>query len=270
MPARHCKAGNMRIVVLGGAGDLGARVVKVLAARGHDAVPASRRSGVDLQTGAGLDAVLDGADAVVHAATSPRRARAVDVAGAERVGTSLRRLGSAAHVVSISIVGCDRIPYPYYRAKLDSETALERAGVPTTIVRATQFHSLAALLASVLRIGPVSFSVGDMRIQPVDIDWVAERLADHATGATPDGFVRARELAGPTAYDAGRLAALVAAHDGRRAPRPVRLPPVGEVMRGFAEGRTVPGTTAQTGGRSFEEWLAAQPRPLPRRMHAPT
>ena len=66
------------------------------------------------------------------------------------------------------------------------------------------------------------------------------------------------------------LAALVAAHDGRRAPRPVRLPPVGGVMRGFAEGRTVPGTTAQTGGRSFEEWLAAQPRPLPRRMHTPT
>ncbi|MFW5468946.1 SDR family oxidoreductase [Knoellia sp. CPCC 206435] len=260
----------MRIVVTGGAGDLGGRVVRELTRRGHEAVAASRRSGVDLAIGAGLDAVLDGADAVVHSATSPRRPQTVDVAGATRIGESLRRLASPAHVVSISIVGCDRIAYPYYRAKLDSETALERAGVPTTIVRATQFHSLAALLASVLRVGPLSVSVGHMRSQPVDIDWVAARLADHATAAAPDGFVRARELAGPTAYDAGALSALVAEHDGRRPPRTVRIPPVGKVLRGFAEGRNLPGPEAETGGRPFEDWLAAQPRPLPRRMHSPT
>lgn len=260
----------MRIVVTGGAGDLGSRVVRELTARGHEAVAASRRSGVDLATGDGLDAALDGADAVVHSATSMRRPQTVDVAGAARIGESLRRLRSAAHVVSISIVGCDRIPYPYYRAKLDSETALERSGVPTTIVRATQFHSLAALFASALRLGPVTFSLGDMRIQPVDIDWVGARLADHATAAAPDGFVRAREVAGPTAYEARRLSALVAEHDGRKAPRLVRIRPVGEVMRGFAQGRNLPGPEAETGGRPFEEWLAAQPRPLPRRMHSPT
>ena len=260
----------MRIVVTGGAGDLGGRVVRELTGRGHEAVAASRRSGVDLATGAGLDAVLDGADAVVHSATSPRRPQTVDVAGATRIGESLRRIGSPAQVVSISIVGCDRIPYPYYRAKLDSETALERSGVPATVVRATQFHSLAALLASVLRAGRLSLSLGQMRIQPVDIDWVAERLADHATAAAPEGFVRARELAGPTAYGAGRLSALVAEHDGRRPPRTVRIRPMGEVMKGFSEGRNLPGPEAATGGRPFEEWLAGQPRPLPRRMHSPT
>ena len=260
----------MRIVVTGGSGDLGARVVRELRGRGHEAVAASRRSGVDLSTGAGLDAVLDGADAVVHTATSMTRPQRVDVAGAARIAESLRRLGSPAHVVSISIVGCDRIPYAYYRAKADSETALERSGVPTTIVRATQFHPLAAMLASALRMGSTTFSLGDMRIQPVDIDWVAERLADHATGAAPTGFVRAPELAGRTAYDARQVSALVAAHDGRTPPRVVRIRPVGEVMHGFAQGRIRPGPRAETGGRSFEEWLAAQPHPLPRRMHSPT
>lgn len=146
----------MRIVVTGGSGDLGGRVVRELMSRGHEAVAASRRSGVDLATGVGLDEVLERADAVVHAATSNTRAQKVDVDGARRVGESLRRLGSPAHVVSISIVGCDRVPYPYYRAKLDSESALEQSGVPATIVRATQFHSLAALLGAGLRAGSLS------------------------------------------------------------------------------------------------------------------
>lgn len=259
----------MRIVVTGGSGDLGGRVVRELVARGHEAVAASRRSGVDLSTGAGLDAVLAGADAVVHSATSMTRPQTVDVAGARRIGESLRRLGSPAHVVSISIVGCDRVPYPYYRAKVDSESALEQSGAPATVVRATQFHSLAAVLGAAFRLGPLSFAVGDMRVQPVDIDWVAERLADHATGPAPSGFTRAADLAGPTAYDAREISALVAAHDGRSAPRIVRVPPVGRVLRGFSEGRILPEPGAETGGGSFEEWLRAQPRPLPRRMHVP-
>jgi hypothetical protein len=126
------------------------------------------------------------------------------------------------------------------------------------------------MLASALRVGSTTFSLGDMRIQPVDIDWVAQRLADHATGAAPSGFVRAPELAGRTAYEVRQVCALVAAHDGRRPPRVLRIPPVGGVMRGFSEGRNLPGPGAETGGRSFEEWLSAQPRPLPRRMHSPT
>ena len=258
----------MRIVVTGGSGDLGRRVVRELSARGHEAVAASRRTGVDLGTGVGLDAVLDGADAVVHSATSMTRPQRVDVAGARRIGETLHRLGSTAHVVSISIVGCDLVPYPYYRAKADSETALADSGVPTTIVRATQFHSLAAVFGAAFRIGSLSLSVGDMRIQPVDIGWVAQRLADHATAPAPSGFSRATDLAGPTAYDARGVATLVAAHDGRRPPRVLRLPPVGGVLRGFSQGRILPGPDAETGGRTFEEWLAAQPRPLPRAMHA--
>lgn len=260
----------MRIVVTGGRGDLGSRVVRELEGRGHDAVPASRRTGVDLATGDGLDAALDGADAVVHAASSQTRPQSVDVAGARRVGESLRRLGSPAHVVSISIVGCDLVPYAYYRAKVDSERALEDAGVAATVVRATQFHSLAAFFGTAGRVGPLSFAIGDMRVQPVDIDWVAQRLAEHATGPAPSGFRRATDLAGPTAYTAGEVAALLAAHDGRRTPRVVRVPPFLPVLKGFSEGAVLPGPDAETGGRGFEEWLATQPTPLPRRFRSPT
>ncbi|KGN37048.1 SDR family oxidoreductase [Knoellia subterranea] len=260
----------MRIVVTGGSGDLGGRVVRELVARGHEAVPASRRSGVDLSTGAGLDAALDGTDAVVHAATSQTKPQDVDVAGARRIGESLRRLGSPAHVVSISIVGSDRIPYPYYRAKVDSEKALEDAGVPATVLRATQFHSLAAFFGTAGRIGPISMTLGDMRIQPVDIDWVASRLVDLAVGQAPDGYRRATDIAGPTAYGMSELSTLLAEHDGRRPPRLVRLPAVGKVMRGFAEGHILPGPEVETGGMTFEDWLATQPVPMPRRFHSPT
>ncbi|MFC7486784.1 NAD-dependent epimerase/dehydratase family protein [Knoellia sp. CPCC 206453] len=102
----------MRIIVTGGSGDLGGRVVHELRARGHEVVAASRRSGVDLATGDGLDAVLDGADAVIHSASSQTKPQTVDVAGARRIGESLRRIGSPAQVVSISIVGSDRVPMP--------------------------------------------------------------------------------------------------------------------------------------------------------------
>lgn len=241
-----------------------------LQAWGHDPVPASRRTGVDLATGDGLDAVLEGADAVVHAASSQTRPQSVDVAGARRVAETLQRLRSPAHVVSISIVGCDLVPYPYYRAKVDSERALEDAGVAATVVRATQFHSLAAFFASAGRVGPLSFAIGDMRVQPVDIDWVAQRLCDHATGPAPSGCRRATDLAGPTAYTAREVADLLATHDGRSVPRIVRVPPFLPVLKGFSQGAILPDPDAEIGGRTFEEWLASQPVPLPRRFHSPT
>lgn len=260
----------MRIVVTGGSGDLGGRVVREIEARGHEAVAASRRTGVDLTTGEGLDAVLQGVDAVIHSASSQIKPQDVDVAGARRIGESLRRIGSSAHVVSISIVGSDRIPYAYYRAKVDSERVLEEAEVPATVLRATQFHSLAAFFGTAGRVGPLTFSIGAMRIQPVDIDWVAQRLTDYATGPAPSGYRRATDIAGPTAYSADRMAEILATHDGRKPPRVVRIPPVLPVMRGFAGGGILPGPGAEIGGQSFEDWLSEQPTPMPRRFHSPT
>ncbi|MFC7486783.1 hypothetical protein ACOCJ7_11130 [Knoellia sp. CPCC 206453] len=138
------------------------------------------------------------------------------------------------------------------------------------MLRATQFHSLAAFFATAGRVGPLTFSIGSMRIQPVDIDWVARRLADYATGPAPSGYRRAVDIAGPTAYTADQMAATLAAHDGRKPPRVVRIPPLLPVMRGFSDGGILPGPEAETGGRPFEDWLDEQPTPMPRRFHSPT
>ncbi len=260
----------MRIVVTGGSGDLGGRVVRELTARGQDAVAASRRTGVDLATGDGLDAVLAGADAVVHCASSQTKPQDVDVAGARRIGESLRRLNSSVHVVSISIVGCDLVSYPYYRAKVDAERALAESGVPATVLRATQFHSLAAFFGTAARVGPLTFSIGTMRIQPVDIDWVAGRLTDYATGPAPSGYRRATDVAGPTAYTAVEMAQRLATHDGRPTARVVRIPPFLPVLRSLDQGGILPGPEAEIGGQTFEDWLADQPTPMPRRFRSPT
>ena len=257
----------MRIVVTGGGGDVGGRVVHELRQRGHEVVPASRRTGVDLRTGAGLEQALAGAEAVVHAATDTRRPQGVDVAGIRRVAEVVSRQGSPAHVVCISIVGCDRVPLAYYRAKRDAEVVLQTSGVPATVVRATQFHSVAAFMAKLLRLGPLAFSIGDLRIQPVDIDWVAARLADHVEGPAPTGFTRATDLAGPDLFSLADLGGLVARHEGRSAAHVLRVPPVGGVMRAYSRGAILPGRDLEVGGRTFEMWLAGQPRPLPRDRH---
>ena len=259
----------MRIIVTGGMGDLGSRVVADLTARGHEAVVASRRTGVDLASGAGLADALAGADGVVHCATSPARPKGVDIGGARRIVEALRVMGGSAartHLVGVSIVGCDLNPYPYYRAKHSTEEVLADSGLPATVVRATQFHALAAFMAG-LRVGPLGVRIGDMAIQPVDIDFVAKRLVDLVTGGVPDGFRRAADLAGPDLLEVAQISALVAAHDGRRAPHLLRLPPVGGTMRSFSARTNVPSGPVEIGGASFAEWLAGQPRPLPRGPH---
>lgn len=260
----------MRIVVTGGRGDVGARVVTRLVSQGHQVVAASRRSGVDLVTGAGLREALTGADAVVLAAMNLRKAAGVEVDGTRRVLEALDEhasgSGRSAHVVHISIVGCDVPGYPYYGMKLQAEKLLEGWGGPATVVRATQFHALAAFMAG-LRVGPLGLRIGDMAIQPVDIDFVSMRLAEVASGPVPQGFTRSVELAGPDVLEAAEISALIAAHDGRSAPRLLRVPAVGAAMRTFGDRHNLPTGAVDIGGVSFADWLATQPRPLPRRMH---
>ncbi|HEV7195152.1 MAG TPA: NAD(P)H-binding protein [Pedococcus sp.] len=257
----------MRVVVTGAAGDLGWRVGRELTRRGHTVVPASRRTGVDLATGDGLDAVLSGADAVVHCATNPRRARAVDVEGTRRITTALARQDDPAHLVAISIVGCDLVPFGYYRAKADAERLIETSAIPATVVRATQFHALAAFLARVTQVGRMGITLRDLTLRPVDIGWVASRLVDHAVGPRPTGPERAVDLVGPDILSIPELAAAVAAHDDRPTTRFVRVPPVGRAMRGLSAGALISAGEVERGGRSFSEWLATQPHPLPRGMH---
>ncbi|MEW1954090.1 SDR family oxidoreductase [Terrabacter sp. NPDC080008] len=248
----------MRIVVTGGSGDLGSRVVRELRSQGHDAVPASRRTGLDLTTGTGLEAALAGAEAVVHCADDPSQKDTVTVYGTRRLADAAAARG--VHLVHISIVGIDDFPMAYYRRKLRAEQGIADAGGPATVLRATQFHSLAAYFARTLTKGPLAFTVGDMALQPVDTDAVATRLAELATGPRPTAYARARDLAGPEVLPLADLARLVRAHRGASAPRVVRLPPVGRLLHAFSESRTVPAPgTADVAGRTFAAWLSSQP-----------
>jgi uncharacterized protein YbjT (DUF2867 family) len=253
----------MRVLVTGGSGSLGSEVVAELGRRGHEARPASRRTGVDLGTGVGIAGAVAGVDTVVHCATAPQSPRRVDLDGTGRLVAELARQPSPPHLVHISIVGCDRSPFPYYRAKTEVEHRLARWDGPVTVVRATQFHPFAAAVAQLLMVGRAAFSIGDMAVQPVDIPWVARHLVDIATGAAPQGFSRATDLAGPDVLPMGEVAAMLRRHAGKSAPRVVRLPPVGGVLRSFSDRVTVPSGPAETGGRSFAAWLDTQPPRLP-------
>lgn len=253
---------GMRVVVTGGLGALGSQVVHHLEQDGHEAVVASRRTGVDLEAGTGLDRLLVGADAVVHTAdsTSPRRWRSMTVGGTAAVLDAARR-AATPHVVTISIVGCERVPYPYYRAKRDADELVLGGDVPATVVRATQFHTLAAQIGRALRRGPVALGVRGMRVQPVDITWVAQRMAQIASGPTPSGPRPGPDLTGPDLLDLAEIERLLAEHDGRRPPHLLALPPLGATMRAFGpQGGILPGRDAEVGGSPFAAWLADQPR----------
>lgn len=248
----------MRVLVTGGAGALGSQVVEELRRRGHEPRAASRRVGVDLATGEGLPAAVASAEAIVHCATRPLRPTVVDVGGTRRLAVEAAKALVMPHLVYISIVGCDANPYPYYRAKAEAEEVLALSGVPATVVRATQFHSLAAAVAGALTLGPVALTLGDMAVQPVDAAWVASRLVDVATGPRPDGFARATDLAGPELLTMATMAEVASAlrrHAGKGAPHVVRLPPVGGTLRAFSARSNIPGPEAQTGGLTFAQWL---------------
>ena len=164
------------VLVTGATGTLGRRVVPAAVAAGHRVHALSRRDRVsdtpdvrwhrgDLLAGAGIDAAVDGVDAIVHCATQGTRDK--DVASMQNLITAARRAG-VGHVIYMSIVGIDRIPLPYYRTKLRGEQALESSGLGHTVLRATQFHDLIDTTFSIQRCSPVLWALRDVRFQPID------------------------------------------------------------------------------------------------------
>lgn len=184
------------VLVTGGTGVLGSRVVDVLRSA-NVGVRAMGRRGVpgtvhgDLLTGEGLDRAVRGATAVIHCASSPyRKTRQTDVGGTGRLLEAADRHG-VAHLVYISIVGIDRVQsYPYYRAKLEAERAIERSSVPHTILRATQFYDLVLMALRFLDRLPALPIPRHLPGQPVDSREVAGRLVELAlsnpAGRVPD------------------------------------------------------------------------------------
>ena len=185
-----------KILVTGGTGVLGRRVVGLLHSAGVDTRVLSHSSKPntvhgDLLTGEGLGQAVRGIDTVIHCATSPfRKAREVDVEGTERLIEASAHAG-VSHLVYISIVGIDRAAsYPYYRVKLDAERVIEDSSVPYTILRATQFYDLVLMALRFLGRSPVMPIPRGFLGQPIDAGEVANRLVELAlsepAGRVPD------------------------------------------------------------------------------------
>ncbi|MFJ7157644.1 SDR family oxidoreductase [Streptomyces sp. NPDC101118] len=222
------------ILVTGGTGTLGSLVTERLRAAGHEVRVLSRHSKdhpVDLRDGSGLGAAMAGAAAVVHCASNTRGAGKGDEIAAGHLIEAARRAG-VGHLVYISIVGVDVVPFPYYRRKHRVEQLLEASGLGVTILRTTQFHDLVAMFSELLAKLPVVPVPKGVRAQPIATEEVAERLAELAA-APPAG--RVPDMGGPeTATLADFVRAWLAAKGSGR--RVVEVPLWGKAYAAFRRG----------------------------------
>src|SRR3954468_16309951 len=245
----------MKIVVIGGSGLIGKKLVPILRDRGREAIPASPSSGVNTLTGEGLSESLVGADVVVDVSNSPSWA---DAEVMEFFDTSTRNLlaGEAAagvgHHIALSVVGADRmLDSGYMRAKVNQEKLIEAGGVPYSIVRATQFFEFLGYLADSGAEGDaVRLSTAPM--QPLAADDVAAALADIAVGAPLNATV---ELAGPERMSiAGFVGRFMAASGDKR---PVIADPKALYYGAAMDDRGIaPGANPRLGPTRFEDWFS--------------
>jgi len=244
----------MKLVIIGGTGLIGSKLVTKLRERGHEAVPASPDTGVNTLTGEGLAEALQGASVVVDVSNSPSFAEAAVM---EFFTTSTRNLlkyaaaAGVGHHVALSVVGTERIPdSPYLRAKNAQETLIKGGGIPYSIVHATQFFEFVKRIAdeatdgTTVRLPPVLF-------QPMAADDVAKAVARVAVAAPLNGMV---EVAGPQQF---RFDELI--RQGLRArndPRDVIADPHARYFGAELDERSlIPAGDARLGDISFQEWL---------------
>jgi uncharacterized protein YbjT (DUF2867 family) len=247
----------MKIVVIGGTGLIGAKLVTLLRARGHEALAASPNSGVNTLTGEGLDAALAGSDVVVDVANSPSFA---DDAVLEFFTTSGRNLLAAArragvkHHVALSVVGTQRLADSgYFRAKIAQEELIRASGLPYTIVHSTQFFEfLGGIAASAGQDDTIALSPAF--IQPIASDDVAAAMADVVLGAPANGIV---EIAGPDRFRLSDLVRdyLAARGDTRTVRADVDARYFGAELQ---EDTLVPHGQARLGAIRIGSWLQAQ------------
>jgi uncharacterized protein YbjT (DUF2867 family) len=248
----------VRIAVLGATGTLGRHVADVATERGHDVVACSRSSGQDVTTGEGLDAAFDGAAAVIDAANVMTWRRSVALgffdASAKHVQSAARTAG-VAHVCVVSIVGIDRLrSLGYYDAKLTHERRHLDGDVPSSVVRATQFHEFAGQVLSLATVGPLG-AVPSLRVQTVAARSVAALLVDAVEAGPARG--RLPDVAGPgPVRELPALArALLAARGSRTRVLALRVP--GAAGRAVRDGALLPAHDARLVGPTFEAWLDA-------------
>lgn len=203
----------------------------------------------DVRTGAGLEAAVDGVEAVVHAATSPFwRARSTEVQGARNVLRAAVASG-ASHFLYVSIVGVDRSSLPYYRAKWAAEQVVEQSGSGWTVLRITQFHTLIDRFLGF----PAFPCTRNLSFQPIDVGDASRRLAELVeTG--PQG--RADDIGGPEVLSVRELRDQRRAVTGRRTVL-IPTPAIGP-LRGLDAGSHL-AAEARYGNKTWRQWLTEEP-----------
>lgn len=257
----------MRIVVIGGTGLIGSKVVAKLKQQGHETIAAAPNTGVDTITGKGLAEALDRADVVVDVSNSPSFE---DRAAMEFFQTSARNLRDAEqnaavrHHVALSVVGTDRLQDSgYFRAKLAQEQVIEASAIPYTLIHATQFFEFIRSIAEVstvdgmVRLPPVKF-------QPVAAEDVASEIVRAAVANPANALI---EIAGPETLRFDEAAAKVLKYD--QDPRPVIADRSARYYGvEIADATLVPGPNARLGSTTLDWWLRHVPAPPKRSNEA--
>jgi uncharacterized protein YbjT (DUF2867 family) len=244
----------MKVVVIGGSGLIGAKVVNNLRQRGHEVMAASPASGVNTVTGEGLAEALAGTDVVVDVANAPSLDDAAALQFFQSAGTHLlgaEAVAGVAHHLALSIVGTDRLPDSgYLRAKVVQENLIRASKVPYTIVRSTQFFEFLGGIAQsntdgkTVRLSPAFF-------QPIASDDVAAVVAEVALNAPINGIL---EIAGPERVRMTELVQrfLNEKHDERTVIADAHARYFGAELN---DGSLVPGDRARIGATRFEDWM---------------
>lgn len=247
----------MKIVVIGGTGLIGSKLVAILRARGHEAIAASPASGVNTVTGEGLDAVLVNADVVVDVANSPSFADQAVLEFFQASGRNLLQAEAKAgvkHHVALSVVGTDLLAESgYFRGKIAQEKLIKESGMPYTIVQSTQFFEFLGGIVQSAAAGE-TVHLSSAFVQPISSGDVALAVADHAVGAPVNGTV---EIAGP---DRVRLSDLVqqylaAIGDPRQVVADASTRYFGATLQ---ENTLVPAGKPRLGTESVTAWLKQQ------------
>jgi uncharacterized protein YbjT (DUF2867 family) len=244
----------MKIVVIGGSGLIGKKLVSKLQELGHEAIAASPSSGVNAVTGEGLAEALVSAQVVVDVTNSPSFE---DAAVLEFFEKSTRNLLAAeadagvAHHIAISIVGADRIPDSgYMRAKVAQEKLIQSAGIPYTIVRATQFFEFIGTIIAQFPTDGQTVHLPPAFIQPILAEDVADALVDITLGAPVNGII---DLAGPDRFRFEEIIRqfLSATHDSRQ----VVVDSHARYFGAALNDQLVPEGNSLIGSTRFEDWL---------------
>jgi uncharacterized protein YbjT (DUF2867 family) len=247
----------MKVVVIGGTGLIGSKVVALLGEHGHEAVAASPNTGVNTLTREGLAEALQGASVVVDVSNSPsfEDQAVIDFFRASTTNLLVAEAeAGVAHHVALSVVGTDRLQGSgYFRAKQVQEDLIKESGTPYSIVHATQFFEFGKGLADGMTVGD-TVRVPAARIQPMASEDVAAAVARAAVGSAVDGVV---EVGGPEVFQLDEfLRMALAAHND---PRSVVTDPSTTYWGAELQDSTLlPGPDAHVGKVAFADWLSRQ------------